>query len=164
MAVERSQLELDYGEWLRRQRRIKDAKPVLATALETFRRLGAVPWARRAESELRACGVTIQALPAAPGALEGLTAQQREIVLSGRRRPENSEIADRLFLSPRTVASHLYRTYPKLGIAGRHHLHDLIGHADTAADRPPARTSQPHDRGSRRASRLKTEKFKTRHI
>src|SRR5262245_59129725 len=31
----------------------------------------------------------------------------------------NAEIADRLFLSPCTVASHLYRSYPKLGIAGR---------------------------------------------
>lgn len=38
----------------------------------------------------------------------------------------NSEIADRLFLSPRTVASHLYRSYPKLGIAGRHQLRDLL--------------------------------------
>ena len=129
---ERSQLELDYGEWLRRQRRIKDAKPVLGSALEAFRRLGAAPWARRAESELRACGVTIHALPAAPGALEGLTAQQREIVLLAADGLSNSEIADRLFLSPRTVASHLYHTYPKLGIAGRHHLHDLIGRADTA--------------------------------
>jgi DNA-binding CsgD family transcriptional regulator len=41
----------------------------------------------------------------------------------------NGEIADRLFLSPRTVASHLYRSYPKLGIAGRHQLRDLIEHA-----------------------------------
>jgi DNA-binding CsgD family transcriptional regulator len=132
---ERSQLELDYGEWLRRQRRIKDAKPVLGTALETFRRLGAVPWARRAESELRACGVTIQAPPAAPDALDGLTAQQREIVILAAGGLTNSEIADRLFLSPRTVASHLYRSYPKLGIAGRHHLHDLVGHAgSTQAD------------------------------
>ena len=55
---ERAQLQLDYGEWLRRQRRINDAKPILATALETFRQLGAAPWTRRAESELRACGVT----------------------------------------------------------------------------------------------------------
>ena len=41
----------------------------------------------------------------------------------------NGEIADRLFLSPRTVASHLYRSYPKLGIAGRHQLRDLVDRA-----------------------------------
>ncbi|MER5899171.1 hypothetical protein ABT150_03390 [Streptomyces mirabilis] len=73
---ERAQLQLDYGEWLRRQRRINDAKPLLVTALETFRRLGAAPWTRRAESELRACGVTVQAPQGAPGALDGLTARR----------------------------------------------------------------------------------------
>ncbi|MET9040917.1 AAA family ATPase [Streptomyces mirabilis] len=123
---ERAQLQLDYGEWLRRQRRINDAKPVLVTALETFRRLGAAPWTRRAESELRACGVTVQAPQGAPGALDGLTAQQREIVILAGHGLTNGEIADRLFLSPRTVASHLYRSYPKLGIAGRRQLRDII--------------------------------------
>ena len=63
-----------------------------------------------------------------PGALDELTAQQREIVILAGRGLTNSEIADRLFLSPRTVASHLYRSYPKLGIAGRHQLRDLIDH------------------------------------
>ncbi|MFE2835706.1 AAA family ATPase [Streptomyces mirabilis] len=123
---ERAQLQLDYGEWLRRQRRINDAKPVLVTALETFRRLGAAPWTRRAESELRACGVTVQAPQGAPGALDGLTAQQREIVILAGHGLTNGEIADRLFLSPRTVASHLYRSYPKLGITGRRQLRDII--------------------------------------
>jgi DNA-binding CsgD family transcriptional regulator len=128
---ERAQLQLDYGEWLRRQRRVNDAKPVLAAALDTFRRLGAAPWTQRAEAELRACGVTAQARPAAPGALDGLTTQQREVVILAGRGLTNGEIADRLFLSPRTVASHLYRSYPKLGIAGRHQLRDLIDHAGT---------------------------------
>ena len=123
---ERAQLQLDYGEWLRRQRRINDAKPVLGDAFETFRRLGAAPWTRRAEAELRACGVTAQPRPDGPGVLDGLTAQQREIVILAGRGLTNGEIADRLFLSPRTVASHLYRSYPKLGIAGRHQLRDLI--------------------------------------
>ncbi len=123
---ERAQLQLDYGEWVRRQRRINDAKPILVTALETFRRLGSAPWTRRAESELRACGVTVQAPQGAPGALDGLTAQQREIVILAGHGLTNGEIADRLFLSPRTVASHLYRSYPKLGIAGRRQLRDII--------------------------------------
>jgi DNA-binding CsgD family transcriptional regulator len=123
---ERAQLQLDYGEWLRRQRRIKDAKPVLGDALETFRRLGAAPWTGRAESELRACGVIAKTPPADADALAGLTAQQREIVILAGRGLTNGEIADRLFLSPRTVASHLYRSYPKLGIVDRHQLRDLI--------------------------------------
>ena len=132
---ERAQLQLDYGEWLRRQRRINDAKPVLAAALGTLRSLGATPWIRRAEAELRACGVTTQAAATAPGALADLTPQQRQIVILASRGLTNGEIADRLFLSPRTVASHLYNSYPKLGIAGRHQLRDLI---DQATDRPAA--------------------------
>ena len=96
---ERAQLQLDYGEWLRRRRRINDAKPLLGEALETFRRLDAAPWTRRTEAELRACGVTAQD-PRAPGALAGLTAQQREIVILAGHGLTNSEIADRLFVSP----------------------------------------------------------------
>ena len=126
---ERALLQLDYGEWLRRARRINDAKPVLGAALDTFRDLRATPWTQRAETELRACGVTAQAL-LADRALDALTAQQREIVLLAGRGLTNSEIADRLFLSPRTVASHLYRAYPKLGVAGRHQLRDFVEQAD----------------------------------
>jgi len=134
---ERAQLQLDYGEWLRRQRRINDAKPVLTTALETFRRLGAAPWTRRAEAELRACGVTTATAPTTPAALADLTSQQREIVILASNGLTNSEIADRLFLSPRTVASHLYRSYPKLGIAGRHQLRDLLDQASDRHGTPP---------------------------
>ena len=50
---ERAQLRLDYAEWLRRRRRINDAKPVLTEALGTFRRLGARSWAQRAQAELQ---------------------------------------------------------------------------------------------------------------
>jgi DNA-binding CsgD family transcriptional regulator len=135
---ERAQLQLDYGEWLRRRRRINDAKPVLAAALETLRGLGATPWVRRAEAELRACGVTAQAAATAPGALAELTPQQRQIVILASRGLTNGEIADRLFLSPRTVAYHLYNSYPKLGIAGRHQLRDLIDQATDPPAAPPA--------------------------
>ena len=64
---ERAQLRLDHGEWLRRRRRISDAKPVLTQALGTFRRLGARSWAQRAQAELRACGWRSPARPPNPG-------------------------------------------------------------------------------------------------
>jgi len=123
---ERAQLQLDHAEWLRRQRRINDAKPILATALDTFQELGATSWARRAETELRACGISIPDAPSAPDALADLTPQQREIIRLASDGLTNREIADRLFLSPRTVSSHLYRSYPKLGVAGRHQLRMVI--------------------------------------
>ncbi len=100
---ERAQLQLDYGEWLRRQRRINDAKPILVTALETFRRLGRHRGPGAQESEQRACGVTVQAPQGAPGALDGLTAQQREIVVLAGHGLTNGEIADRLSFLSRTV-------------------------------------------------------------
>ena len=43
----------------------------------------------------------------------------------------NREIGDRLLLSPRTVSSHLYRSFPKLGITDRHQLRDVIANNDS---------------------------------
>jgi DNA-binding CsgD family transcriptional regulator len=130
---ERAQLRLDYAEWLRRRRRINDAKPVLTQALATFRRLRARSWAQRAEAELRACGVAVADAPAERDALGELTPQQRQIVRLASDGLTNREIGDRLFLSPRTVSSHLYRSYPKLGVAGRNQLRDVIARASMPA-------------------------------
>ena len=116
---ERAQLRLDYAEWLRRRRRINDAKPVLTEALGTFRRLRARSWVQRAQAELRACGVALTGAPGDPDALGELTPQQRQIVRLASDGLTDREIGDRLFLSPRTVSSHLYRSYPKLGVARR---------------------------------------------
>ena len=127
---ERAELRLDYAEWLRRRRRINDAKAILTEALGTFQRLGARSWAQRAQAELRACGVV--AVTSAPGesdALWELTPQQRQIVRLASDGLTDREIGDRLFLSPRTVSSHLYRSYPKLGVASRHQLRDVIARA-----------------------------------
>jgi len=132
---ERAQLRLEYGEWLRRGRRINDAKPVLTEALGTFRRLGAQSWAQRAQAELRAAGVAVTGAPAERDALGELTPQQRQIVRMASDGLTDREIGDRLFLSPRTVSSHLYRSYPKLGVASRHQLRDMIARASTP---PPA--------------------------
>jgi DNA-binding CsgD family transcriptional regulator len=130
---ERAQLRLDYGQWLRRRRRINDAKPVLTAALGTFRRLGARSWAQRAEAELRASGVAVTGAASPPDALGELTPQQRQIVRLASDGLTDREIGDRLFLSPRTVSSHLYRSYPKLGVASRHQLRDMITRASTPA-------------------------------
>jgi DNA-binding CsgD family transcriptional regulator len=145
---ERAQLRLDYAEWLRRRRRINDAKPVLTEALGTFRRLRARSWVQRTEAELRACGVAVAGAPGEPDALWELTPQQRQIVRLASDGLTNRQIGDRLFLSPRTVSSHLYRSYPKLGVAGRHQLRDVIASASTPASADESagrRNFQPAD-------------------
>jgi DNA-binding CsgD family transcriptional regulator len=58
--------------------------------------------------------------------LPALTPQQRRIVQLAVQGLSNREIAQRLVLSHRTVASHLYRCFPKLGVAERRQLHDLM--------------------------------------
>ncbi|AHH99654.1 AAA family ATPase [Kutzneria albida] len=121
---ERAQVLLDHAEWLRRQRRILDARPRLAEALEVFQRLGARPWIARAQAELRAAGVESPA--AAAHAVTELTPQQQQIVRLAASGLSNREIGERLFLSPRTVGSHLYRSFPKLGVTARSQLRDLV--------------------------------------
>jgi DNA-binding CsgD family transcriptional regulator len=77
--------------------------------------------------------VAVTGAPSEPDALAELTPQQRQIVRLASEGLTDREIGDRLFLSPRTVASHLYRSYPKLGVASRHQLRDLIARASTPA-------------------------------
>ncbi|MGN9787742.1 helix-turn-helix transcriptional regulator [Nonomuraea sp. ZG12] len=121
---ERAQTLLEYAEWLRRRRRIAEARPFLTSAYDTFRRLGALPWSERAQAELRAAGLDVH--PADPGAIAGLSPQQQQIVRLAARGLTNREIGERLFLSPRTVGSHLYRTFPKLGVTARSQLRDVV--------------------------------------
>ncbi|AEW99809.1 helix-turn-helix domain-containing protein [Streptantibioticus cattleyicolor] len=122
---ERAQTRLDYGEWLRRQRRVAEARPLLTAALDTFRRLGARPWTERATAELRAAGIEGD-VGVAPSAFTRLSPQQQHIVQLAARGLTNREIGERLFLSPRTVGSHLYRVFPKLGITARSQLRDVV--------------------------------------
>jgi DNA-binding CsgD family transcriptional regulator len=120
---ERAQLRLDYGGSLRRQKRKREAKENLVSALTIFERLGAKPWTRSARSELEACGVTIQS---SSDVLLELTPQERRIVRLAAQGLTNRQIADQLLLSPRTVGSHLYRSFPKLGVSDRHELVNVL--------------------------------------
>ena len=122
--LEQARARLHYGEWLRRTRRPSEARTQLSAALETFDRLGAHPLADIAASELRAAGGASPPTRT-PAALEGLTAQQQQIVTLAASGLTNREIAARLKLSPRTIGSHLYQAYPKLGVSRRHELREF---------------------------------------
>jgi len=118
--LQRARTELLYGEWLRRERRRIDARGHLRTALESFRTLGAAPWAERAEAELRATGETARKHDVS--AAEQLTPQELQVAGLVAEGLTNKEIAAQLFLSPRTVDYHLRKVFTKLGIASRAEL------------------------------------------
>ncbi|GAA2417330.1 hypothetical protein GCM10010404_89830 [Nonomuraea africana] len=114
--------QLVYGEWLRRHRRRAEARAQLQAAMEAFDRLGAAPWSARAAAELRATGVSLPDRARAGDPLAALTPQELEVVRLAVTGASNREIGAQLFLSPRTVASHLYRAFPKLGVSSRAEL------------------------------------------
>jgi DNA-binding CsgD family transcriptional regulator len=87
--------------------------------------------------------VAVTGAPGEPDALRDLTPQQRQIVRLASDGLTDREIGDRLFLSPRTVSSHLYRSYPKLGVASRHQLRDVIARASTPTPADDSAGSRP---------------------
>jgi DNA-binding CsgD family transcriptional regulator len=121
---DQARIQLLLGERLRRMKVTAEARAQLTAALDTFQRLGAGPWAARAGSELRATGLTVSSLAGTGPA--SLTPQQREIATLAATGLTNKQIAERLFLSPSTVATHLHQLFPKLGVTTRAALRDAL--------------------------------------
>lgn len=123
------------GEEERRSRRRTEARTHLLAARTLFVRLSATPWIIRASTELRACGGTV-AEPAANVA--ALTAQEAAVARRAALGLTNREVADVLFLSPRTVEFHLGNVYRKLGIRGRAALAAHLAQATEAGGQDTA--------------------------
>jgi DNA-binding CsgD family transcriptional regulator len=121
---DRGRLLLAYGAWLRRQRRVAESRAPLRAASQTFDALGASPWSERARQELRASGET--ARERRVELREQLSPQELQIARMAVEGLTNREIGQQLYLSHRTVASHLYRVFPKLGITSRNQLRAAI--------------------------------------
>ena len=128
---QRARVQLAYGQWLRRQRRVADSRAVLRAARDTFDALGCAPWGEQARRELRASGE--RSRRRAPEARDQLTAQELQIAQLAAQGLSNREIGQRLFLSHRTISTHLYRVFPKLGITSRAGLATAL--APVAVDR-----------------------------
>jgi len=122
----RARLQLAYGAWLRRQQRIAESRAPLRAPREVFDALEAIPWGERAQRELRAAGETGRRTPETRDEL--LTPQELQIARMAASGFSNREIGQQLYLSHRTVGAHLYRAFPKLGIATRGQLRDALAH------------------------------------
>lgn len=121
---QRAWAQLAHGEWLRRQRRTADARPLLRAARQTFDALGVIPWSERARDELRAAGEGSPRRTVA--ARDQLTPHELHIAQLAADGLTNREIGQRLYLSHRTVSTHLHRIFPKLGVTSRSELGTLL--------------------------------------
>src|SRR6516165_2708872 len=120
LRVELGRAQLLYGEWLRRQRRIREARDQLRRAHRLFAGFGMEAFAERARIELRAAGA--HALKRTAGRPDVLTAQEALIARLASGGASNAQIAAQLFISPATVAYHLRKVFTKLSISSRSQL------------------------------------------
>src|SRR5438128_1888311 len=120
----RARTLLSLGRWLRRRRRSSESRSPLRESVALFDALGAAAWSRRARQELRATGEKVGRR--APDLRDRLTGQELQIAQLAADGLSNRQIAERLFLSPRTIGGHLYRIFPKLEITARAQLRDAF--------------------------------------
>ena len=114
---ERARTELCFGERLRRERRRSEAREPLRRALAGFQLLGAEPWADRARREIGATGE--RARRRVPSTADQLTPQELQVARLVAEGSSNKEAASALFVTPKTIETHLGHTYRKLGIRSR---------------------------------------------
>jgi DNA-binding CsgD family transcriptional regulator len=126
---ELARAHLLYGEWLRRENRRVDSRAQLRAAHEQFTSIGMEAFAERARNELLATGERVRKRTVETR--DDLTAQERQIALLARHGLSNPEIGARLFLSHRTIESHLRKVFMKLGIRSRRELANALPSSDS---------------------------------
>jgi DNA-binding CsgD family transcriptional regulator len=124
---ELARIRLAHGTRARHARNRIEARQLLVSAAESFERLGATGWAERARAELRTAGASPRLSTLS---LSSLSWQERRIADLAASGLTNKEIGNRMCLSPRTVSSHLYRVFPKLGITTRAALRDALSRTE----------------------------------
>jgi DNA-binding CsgD family transcriptional regulator len=118
--VELAHAHLDYGQWLRRAKRRREARHELRAAYDIFDAMGAEAFADLASTELSATGERARART--PETTFDLTPQEARVAGLAAEGETNNQIAAELFVSPRTVEYHLGKVFRKLGVTSRAQL------------------------------------------
>ena len=122
--LELGRAHLAYGEWLRRQKRRKDARVELLAAADVFAGTGAEPFIQRTNRELEAAGEAPRT--GSGGRMPTLTPQERTVAELAAGGMTNVEIGASMFLSANTVDYHLRKVFQKLSISSRRQLADRL--------------------------------------
>jgi DNA-binding CsgD family transcriptional regulator len=120
LRVDLARTHLLYGEWLRREGRRVDARAKLRTAHELFSEFGMEGFAERARVELAATGEHVRSRALQAG--DPLTSQESQVAGLAAEGYTNRQIAEHLFISPKTVEYHLKKAYRKLDVTSRTQL------------------------------------------
>jgi DNA-binding CsgD family transcriptional regulator len=112
------------GAALRRRREPSEAREPLRRALELAVRCGATPLSEQVRSELHAAGGRPRRT--ALTGVESLTASERRVADLAAEGRTNKEIAQALYVTPKTVELHLSHAYAKLGIRSRRQLDQAL--------------------------------------
>ena len=122
--IDHGRLQLAYGVWLASQGDDAGARELLRSAQNIFTSVGATAWVGKARGAHRpvrgSAGVTVHP------AISDMSAHELNIARLAASGLTNREIAQRMFVSHRTIGSHLYRIFPKLGITTRVQLADAL--------------------------------------
>lgn len=122
--LERARAHVELGAALRRARRPRDARAPLRDGLALARECGATGLADRARDELRAAGGRI--VREARRGVDALSPRELRIAELAADGLGNPEIAQTLFITRKTVESHLRTIFRKLGIGSRTELAPLL--------------------------------------
>jgi DNA-binding CsgD family transcriptional regulator len=161
--LEHAHALLELGAALRRSNQRADARGYLRPALEMAHQCGATPLAQRAQRELAATGARPRRV--ALSGIDALTASERRVAELAAGGLSNPEIAQQLFVTRKTIETHLAHAYQKLSISSRRQLPDALGRPMTglgfqATDMPDYKTQHSFydpwtrhapDRGRRRS-------------
>jgi DNA-binding CsgD family transcriptional regulator len=118
--LEHARALLDLGAAMRRDNRRAEARGTLEEALDLAERCGAGALAETARTELLAAGGRSSDPYGDP--LAQLTASERRVAELAAEGRSNPEIAQALFVTRKTVETHLGHVYRKLDIGGRGEL------------------------------------------
>ncbi|SEG63455.1 regulatory protein, luxR family [Nonomuraea solani] len=123
--LEHARALVDLGAALRRAGRRNECRQPLRQGLELADRMHARLLAERARTELHAAGVRPRR--AAVTGIDALTPAERRVALLALHGHSNSQIAQALFVTIKTVETHLARAYRKLAITNRRQLREAFG-------------------------------------
>jgi DNA-binding CsgD family transcriptional regulator len=122
---------VDLGAALRRSNNRRDARELLRQGVELAHECGGRRIAERANEELAATGARPRKMPLV--GIDELTASERRVAHLAADELSNKEIAQELFVTPKTVEMHLGRVYRKLGINSRRHLATALADPSAAS-------------------------------